>query len=163
VFAVGVGLFVVNFFRSLVAGPHAGENPWDAPTLEWSTESPPPPYNFAVIPEIGSRYPLWEGRDDRMGEAETPERSVITRGPALAEGREGLGTTPLDAEPQAVLTFPGDSLWPLLLALSVTLGFYALLGSAWWLAGVAALLVFVCITGWLWPRDVTEPIVEGER
>ena len=34
-------------------------------TLEWSMPSPPPPYNFAVLPTIGSRHPLWE---DRLGE-----------------------------------------------------------------------------------------------
>ena len=33
----------------------AGANPWDAPTLEWSMPSPPPPYNFAVIPIVASR------------------------------------------------------------------------------------------------------------
>ena len=48
--------------QSLRRGRMAGANPWDAATLEWSVSSPPPPYNFAVIPRVASRYPLWEDR-----------------------------------------------------------------------------------------------------
>ncbi|HET6679893.1 MAG TPA: cytochrome c oxidase subunit I [Gemmatimonadaceae bacterium] len=53
-------IFIYNFFRSKKHGPVAGPNPWDAPTLEWSIPSPPPEYNFATIPVIESRYPLWD-------------------------------------------------------------------------------------------------------
>ena len=38
----------------------AGPDPWDAWTLEWSVSSPPPAYNFASIPVVGSRRPLWD-------------------------------------------------------------------------------------------------------
>jgi cytochrome c oxidase subunit I len=38
----------------------AGNDPWDAWTLEWATSSPPAPYNFAVIPVVRSRRPLWD-------------------------------------------------------------------------------------------------------
>ena len=41
-------------------GAVAGNDPWDAPTLEWSIPSPPPEYNFAQIPMVTSRYPLWD-------------------------------------------------------------------------------------------------------
>ena len=37
-----------------------GADPWDAWTLEWSTPSPPPAYNFAVDPVVASRRPLWD-------------------------------------------------------------------------------------------------------
>jgi len=37
-----------------------GHDPWDAWTLEWSTPSPPPDYNFAVLPTVNSRRPLWD-------------------------------------------------------------------------------------------------------
>jgi cytochrome c oxidase subunit 1 len=53
-------IFVWNFFRSKSVGAIAGDNPWDAPTLEWSIPSPPPEYNFAEIPLVESRYPLWD-------------------------------------------------------------------------------------------------------
>jgi len=53
-------IFVWNFFRSKTHGAPAPDNPWDAPTLEWSIPSPPPEYNFAEIPLVESRYPLWD-------------------------------------------------------------------------------------------------------
>jgi cytochrome c oxidase subunit 1 len=56
----GVLCFFVNMWRSLKKGRIAGPDPWDAWTLEWSTSSPPPPYNFAVIPTVRSRRPLWD-------------------------------------------------------------------------------------------------------
>ena len=45
---------------SMRRGEEAGNDPWDAWTLEWSTTSPPPAYNFAVLPEVRSRRPLWD-------------------------------------------------------------------------------------------------------
>jgi cytochrome c oxidase subunit 1 len=51
---------VVNIIASLRKGAAAGRDPWDAWTLEWSTTSPPPPYNFAVAPTVQSRRPLWD-------------------------------------------------------------------------------------------------------
>ena len=39
---------------------HPGPDPWDAWTLEWATTSPPPPYNFEVVPVTTSRRPLWD-------------------------------------------------------------------------------------------------------
>jgi hypothetical protein len=53
-------LFVWNFFRSKKGGEPAPANAWDAATLEWSIPSPPPEYNFAKIPVVHSRYPLWD-------------------------------------------------------------------------------------------------------
>jgi len=58
--ALGVVVFVVNLLWSYFKGPAAGSDPWDAWTLEWSTTSPPPAYNFASIPEVRSRRPLWD-------------------------------------------------------------------------------------------------------
>jgi cytochrome c oxidase subunit I len=57
---LGVAIFVVNVVVSLRKGALAGNDPWDAWTLEWATTSPPPPYNFAVVPTVSSRRPLWD-------------------------------------------------------------------------------------------------------
>jgi cytochrome c oxidase subunit I len=58
--AAGVLIFVANLLWSMFKGPAAGNDPWDAWTLEWSTTSPPPDYNFAEIPIVESRRPLWD-------------------------------------------------------------------------------------------------------
>jgi len=58
--AADVCCFVVNLLRSLRYGAVAGNDPWDAWTLEWSTSSPPPEYNFEALPEVRSRRPLWD-------------------------------------------------------------------------------------------------------
>jgi cytochrome c oxidase subunit 1 len=58
--ALAVGCFVYNLLRSYFKGAIAGPDPWDAWTLEWSTTSPPPVYNFASIPAVHSRRPLWD-------------------------------------------------------------------------------------------------------
>jgi heme/copper-type cytochrome/quinol oxidase subunit 1 len=146
VFAAGVLLFLVNVLWSLRRGAPAGPNPWDAATLEWAMPSPPPAYNFAVLPSVGSRHPLWE---DRLPEGRT--RSALDQGPVLDEGRETLGVTPLDAEPSEVLTMPEDSLFPFLLALSMLAAFYGLLTALWPLAIAGAVLVAAMTIGWLWP------------
>ncbi len=146
-FALGVLLLLVNVAVSLRRGRLAGANPWDAPTLEWSVPSPPPPYNFAVIPTVGSRYPLWEGR---LGESE--DRSSITEGLLLDHGRETIATTVLDGEPDTILKMPGDSYAPLLLTIGLSAFFVGLLVHWWWLAVVGAIAVAGAIIVWLWPE-----------
>ena len=56
----GTIVFVGNLLYSIFKGKLAGNDPWDAWTLEWSTSSPPPDYNFATIPVVNSRRPLWD-------------------------------------------------------------------------------------------------------
>jgi len=57
---VAVLIFAVNVAVSLRRGERAGDDPWDAWTLEWATSSPPPEYNFETIPVTTSRRPLWD-------------------------------------------------------------------------------------------------------
>jgi cytochrome c oxidase subunit 1 len=58
--AVGVLCLLVNLVRSWKKGKNAGNDPWDAWTLEWATTSPPPVYNFESAPVVRSRRPLWD-------------------------------------------------------------------------------------------------------
>ncbi|HEV2010177.1 MAG TPA: cytochrome c oxidase subunit I [Candidatus Limnocylindria bacterium] len=60
--AFGVAIFLWNFFTSIILGKGkpAGDDPWEADTLEWATTSPPPVYNFPRIPVVHSARPLKE-------------------------------------------------------------------------------------------------------
>jgi len=53
-------VFVSGLVWAYFRGKPAGNDPWDAWTLEWATTSPPAPYNFAAIPVVRSRRPLWD-------------------------------------------------------------------------------------------------------
>jgi cytochrome c oxidase subunit 1/cytochrome c oxidase subunit I+III len=146
-FATGILLFLIDVFVSLRNGRNSDLNPWDAPSLEWSIPSPPPAYNFQVIPVVASRYPLWE---DRLNEG--PERSSVNTGMLLDQGRETIGTTALDSEPDVILRMPGDSYMPLLLALFTSMVFVGLLLRSPWCTGISTVLTFLAALGWLWPQ-----------
>jgi cytochrome c oxidase subunit I len=60
VFALATLVFLVNLAYSLRRGAVAGDNPWNAWTLEWATTSPPPEENFERVPPVRSRRPLWD-------------------------------------------------------------------------------------------------------
>ncbi len=145
-FALGVLLLLINVAVSLKRGRPAGDNPWDAPTLEWSTTSPPPPYNFAVIPTIASRHPLWE---DALNE--TPARSQLREGLLLDHGRETIATTPLDGEPDLILRMPSDSLAPFSLALGLAVMFAAAVPHDWGLVAVGMIICAAALLAWFWP------------
>jgi len=59
--------FLWNVFISRRNGKIAGDDPWQANTLEWATSSPPPPYNFDHLPEIRSERPLFDLRHRGTG------------------------------------------------------------------------------------------------
>ena len=68
---LSTAIFVYNFFKSLKSGARASNDPWGAATIEWSIPSPPPDYNFAQLPTITSRYPLWDMKSPELT-AEVP-------------------------------------------------------------------------------------------
>jgi cytochrome c oxidase subunit I+III len=147
VFALGVSVFVLNVVYSLARGERAGPNPWDAPTLEWSVSSPPPPYNFAVIPSVASRHPLWE---ERLGEG--AGRSLLHRGMVLDHHHEAVAVTAIDGEPDLILKMPSESYMPISVALCLAAFFTGLLIHWWILAGAAVGVGILCTIAWLWPR-----------
>jgi cytochrome c oxidase subunit 1 len=138
VIAVSVIAFLANVMISLRRGQRAGDNPWNAPTLEWATSSPPPDYNFLYIPTVNSRYPLWE----------SGERAVVVGMPNIS--REVLVTRVHDAQPDQVQVFPAPTIWPLLSAIATT---GMLIGSIFtpWAVVWGAVPVAIGLIGWFWP------------
>jgi cytochrome c oxidase subunit I len=57
---IAVLIFAINVIVSLRRGRVAGNDPWDAWSLEWATTSPPAEYNFETLPEVRSTRPLWD-------------------------------------------------------------------------------------------------------
>src|SRR5581483_6508897 len=82
-----------------------------------------------------SRHPLWE---DRLDQPED-DRSHIGAGMVLDHGKEALGTTPLDAEPNVILKMPHDTLVPLALGLAMTLVAIGLVLVNWWVVAIGGL------------------------
>jgi cytochrome c oxidase subunit I len=84
-FLIGISMlpFLWNVFISLRNGKIAGDDPWEANTLEWATSSPPPPYNFDRLPEIRSERPLFDARHGLVDPHAT--RAIP---PSLAAGDE---------------------------------------------------------------------------
>ena len=68
---LGTLFLIWNLLKSKSSGAIAGNDPWGAGTLEWSIPSPPPDYNFAHIPRVTSRYPLWDMKSPSLT-AEVP-------------------------------------------------------------------------------------------
>jgi cytochrome c oxidase subunit 1 len=71
---LGTIFFVYNWFSSMKKGAVAGNDPWGGATLEWMIPSPPPDYNFATVPKVTSRYPLWDRKSPKLS-ADVPHDS----------------------------------------------------------------------------------------
>jgi cytochrome o ubiquinol oxidase subunit 1 len=54
-------------------------DPWNGRTLEWSTKSPPPHYNFAVLPEVNCRDPFWVAKEKNIKPAPVYEDIVMPK------------------------------------------------------------------------------------
>src|SRR3954469_25717287 len=89
---VGILLLIGNLVWSYFRGAPAGPDPWHGATLEWTTSSPPPAYNYAVIPTVRSAYPNWDD-DDRAEDRDRLGAGVLV----LQEGHEQPATSPVDA------------------------------------------------------------------
>jgi cytochrome c oxidase subunit I len=142
--AAGFLLFFVDAIRSFRSGIVAGANPWQAPTLEWATSSPPPSFNFAFIPVVRDQYPLWSNSDVLL----------IANGLRI-DRRELIISTAAEAEPEARESSPHNSIWPLLAALATTL---LLIWSIFtpWAVLWGAIPVTIALTGWFWPKGTPE-------
>jgi cytochrome c oxidase subunit I len=143
ILAFGILLSLINFFWSLKHGLVAGRNPWNADTLEWSTESPPEPYGSVHIPTVISRHPLW----DEHEEEEDPHGERV-----LDQDRLTLATTWLDAETTSLARMPEDTILPLLLAVGFFVLFIALTFQWMWLALGTVVYSFAIAAVWFWPK-----------
>ena len=153
ILAAGIAVIVWDVVRPKRTKPNSPENPWGAGTLEWLQEMPGKPWGIRSIPEIDSRYPLWDQpnlhRDVHEGRFYLPDAE---------EGfRETLVTSVIDATPQQCVRLPGSSFVPLFAAL--TTGGFFILGTyhRWWLALASLVLAVGFICWWLWTGTARIP------
>jgi cytochrome c oxidase subunit 1 len=126
-------VFVYNFLRSRTRGTQAGTNPWGAGTLEWSIPSPPPDYNFAELPRVTSRYPLWDVRRP----APTTNAHDVPTATELGISMPNPSILPLVCAVGVVVMFSGL----FFLEASTALGVGVMVGGAlWWVSA---------LVGWL--------------
>jgi cytochrome c oxidase subunit I len=141
VIATGGGLiFVANALLSLRFGTMAGANPWDAPSLEWASPSPPPAYNLDYTPVVASLTPLWSSNTaiDAMSGLSTDRREVLV-------------TSVAAARPQYRQLSVGPSIWPFAAAVAVSILFIASIFTPWALVW-GAVPVGISLAAWFWPR-----------
>jgi len=143
VVALSVLLFVVNMLMSLRGGRIAAPNPWGASSLEWATSSPPPTYNFAHLPIVGSRSPLWD---------ESTKLPVVHG--LRVDHRELLLTTVMTASPDVREPSAMPSPWPLVAAAATTVMFISSIFSPWAVL-IGAVPGAIAGTAWFWPKSAT--------
>lgn len=153
ILASGFAVFLIDVVRPRRNQPYSERDPWGAGTLEWLAEIPDRPWGTRSIPEIDSRYPLWDQenflRDVDEGRFFLPDAE---------EGlRETIVTSVIDAEPQQCLRVPGPTFLALLAAV-FTGGAFIFATFHWWiLTGLSAVAGFGLIAGWLWTGTATVP------
>jgi cytochrome c oxidase subunit I+III len=151
--ALSVLLFLVNLVISVRSGAPAGDNPWDADSLEWNTSSPPLPHNFTVLPIVHSRHPLWEQKELHEGD-EATRRLVQALGRWPTKWRAALVTSTLEGKPLEVFRVSDPSIWPFIASIGLIVIFGSEIWSLRWLAVVGALIFIGSVVGWHWPSRV---------
>jgi cytochrome c oxidase subunit I+III len=153
VLALGLALVVVDVVRPRRKEPYSERNPWNAGTLEWVQEMPGKSWGIRSIPEIDSRYPVWDQpnivRDIDEGRFYLPD--------AEEELRETIITSAVDARPLQCLRLPSNSFIPLVGAL--TLGGFFIFGtfSQWKLAVTSLVVAIGVFIYWLWTGTAIQP------
>ncbi|HUQ80536.1 MAG TPA: cbb3-type cytochrome c oxidase subunit I, partial [Gemmatimonadaceae bacterium] len=149
--ALGLVVLVVTIAKALASAPNAGADPWGGDTLEWAIASPAPDYNFAYIPIVHGRSPLW-----------TDAGALHAVSGLREDRREVLATTMLDAIPDSRHEHPDPTITPLLTALGVGLTLvWGIFDPIAFLVG--PVITFVPLVAWGWPKKSqreTHEIVE---
>jgi heme/copper-type cytochrome/quinol oxidase subunit 1 len=143
VLAAGLLMIAANIGWSMRRGAPSGRDPFRGGTLEWVTSSPPPHYNFAVIPTVTSPYPNWD-EADRANDLRRLESGELV----LARAHETPTSTVNDAAFASVAEMPPESPWPVVVALATTLMFALVLTSHYVTAAVFLGLAALGAAAW---------------
>jgi cytochrome o ubiquinol oxidase subunit 1 len=118
----------------------AADDPWDGRTLEWATRSPPPAFNFAVLPHVASDEPHWDLK------RQTRELGPLARGELKYES----------------LHVPRNSATGFITAFLAVVTGFSLIWHIWWLAVLGLLGAYITIVFFAW-RDVPETVIPADE
>ncbi len=133
ILTAGLIVFLANLRKSLRSGQAAGADPWDGRGLEWSIPSPAPEYNFAAVPLVRGRDPLWVEKTYGDGHmipyvpgGAAPEAEAGGHGHAAAEGHGegGPGGEGHGAGHGHGIHMPNPTPLPFYLAIALTVAAY---------------------------------------
>ncbi|MGH3026165.1 MAG: cbb3-type cytochrome c oxidase subunit I, partial [Gaiellaceae bacterium] len=141
--AFGLLMILANLVWSYRRNVPAGMDPFNGGTLEWTIPSPPPAYNFAVVPTVTSAYPNWDTAD-REHDVGKLERGELV----LAGGHKTPASTVNDAVLDEVVDMPSESPWPVVLGLTITLALALVLLSHYLFAAALLGIALLELVGW---------------
>jgi len=114
-------------------------DPWDGRSLEWATASPPPAFNFAVLPDVRGAEPYWEIK------------------------RRAIETQQLSAEPHyEPIEIPRNSPTGFITAFFATITGFALIWHIWWMVGLGLVAAYAVFVWFAW-RDVAEYSIPADE
>jgi cytochrome o ubiquinol oxidase subunit 1 len=114
-------------------------DPWDGRSLEWATASPPPPFNFAVLPNVHGTEPYWGIK------------------------QRAIETQQLTAEPAyEAIEVPRNSPTGFITAFFCTITGFALIWHIWWMMAVGLVAAYAVFVWFAW-RDVEEYVIPAEE
>jgi cytochrome c oxidase subunit I len=155
-------LLLVNLIASRRNGAPAGDDPWDARTLEWSIPSPPPEYNFAEIPEVEGRDEFWHRK---YTEDDDGRLVRLPSGGAVATAEHGAGDGGADEHGDGPhgeggghgIHMPSPSYFPVVVALGLPILGYAAVFKNLLLVPIGSIVLLFGMYAW-----AIEPATEEE-
>jgi len=139
---LGAACQVVQFVVSILHREELRDltgDPWNGRSLEWATLSPPPAFNFAVLPRVHGEEPYWEMK------------------------RRAIETQQLQTEPEyQPIEMPRNSPTGFITAFFATLTGFALIWQIWWLVGVGLVFAYATFVWFAW-RDVEDYVVPAQE
>jgi len=146
VMAIGFALIAIDVIVSVLASVRGSRDPWGGSTLDWAMPTPPAAYNFASLPEVSARNPLWADPDLPAKIA----RGEGYLGDWARDRRETLTVEVTTGTPRYVVVFPANTGFPMAMSAVTGLFFLGLLTKAYWLVPLALIGVVAMALYWVW-------------